>query len=334
VKKLTTISMFMVSLLILMASCTKEGPAGADGADGTVDCIKCHDNSEKIYTRSLQWAASGHATGSSFERNSTSCAPCHTSQGFLEVLQTGSSTTADAISNPSNVNCYTCHDIHKTYTEDDWKLTTSDPVDFLHLTVNSDQGTANLCINCHQSRAADPWPDVNDPTGSATITSIRFGPHHGPQGNLFAGTGGYEIGTGYTNSSHTNALKNSCVDCHMGEAYGSQAGGHSMSMTYEYHGSDAVWEANCVSCHTDGATVHAKVDAAQENITLLLDSLGTILVNKGHLAANGYVTTGTYTNEEAGIIYNYKLVEEDRSLGVHNYPYIKTLLENSIAAAK
>lgn len=319
--------MLMVGLLILFASCTKEGPAGADGADGaagTVDCIKCHDNSQKIYTRSLQWASSGHAIGGNFDRNSTSCAPCHTSQGFLEVLQTGNSTTADAIENPTNINCYSCHDIHKTYTEDDWNLTASDPVDFLHLAVNSDQGTSNLCINCHQSRTVDPWPDVADPTGSATITSYRYGPHHGPQGNLFAGTGGYEIGTGYTNSSHTNGLTNSCVTCHMGEADGVESGGHSMGFN----------ATQCASCHSDATALETKIATTQSNITVLLDSLGTILTNKGHLAANGYVTTGTYTNEEAGIIFNYKLVAEDRSLGVHNYPYIKTLLENSIAAAK
>jgi hypothetical protein len=39
-----------------------------------------------------------------------------------------------------------------------------------------------------------------------------------------------------------------------------------------------------------------------------------------------------YDNALAGAFYNYKFIEEDRSYGLHNYNYTKTLLENSIAA--
>ncbi|MBN2746893.1 MAG: hypothetical protein JXR34_09215 [Bacteroidales bacterium] len=326
-KKLTTLTALLVGLIITISSCTKEGPAGKDGQDGasgTVDCIKCHDNSQVIYTKSMQWAASTHATGGNFNRNSESCAPCHTSQGFLEVLETGNTVTAAVVNDPAPINCYACHNIHKSYTEDDWDLTATDAINFQHLTVNSDQGTANLCINCHQSRAVSPWPDAAAPNDSSTITSYRFGPHHGPQGNLFAGTGGYEIGGGYTNSVHSTQLDNSCLSCHMGTASGVSSGGHTMGFN----------TSKCSSCHTDAAALDTKIANTQSEITVLFDSLETILLNKGHLRPDKYVTTGTYTNDDAGIIYNYVLVKEDRSLGVHNYPYIKKLLQNSIAAAK
>lgn len=337
VKKFTTFTTLMVGLVLMTASCTKEGPAGADGKDGqsgTVDCIKCHEGSQKIFERETQWAASGHATNGNFERNGADCAPCHTSQGFLETLETGAMVCATDIANPMPPNCYTCHSIHDSYTEDDWTLTNQDPQEFWMNGVTSDQGTANQCIRCHQGRELTPYPDLNDLTATVTITSSRYGPHHGPQGMLFAGTGGMELGTGYTNSSHTTMLDNSCIDCHMGEPFGVQAGGHQMGMTYLYHGVDAVWEGNCVSCHTDGATVHTKVEAAQDEIKVLHDSLHVILEGKGFITSSGSVVTGSYTNLEAAIIYNYKYIEEDKSWGIHNYKYSKKLLENSITAAK
>lgn len=325
-------------LLIVMASCTKEGPAGADGAagaDGTVDCVKCHDNSQEIYAKTNQWAASGHATGGNYERNGEDCAPCHTSQGFLEVLATGGMTTATAISNPNPPNCYTCHNIHESYTEEDWALTNTEPVEFWINGVTSDQGTANMCISCHQTRVPSPAIDAANGTASVTISSPYWGPHHGPQGPMFAGTAGYEIGSGYTNSYHTANLENSCVDCHMAEAYGIQAGGHAMGITYEYHGSDAVYQAGCTDCHTDASALTAKIDDTQDNIEVLVDSLANVLIAGGYLdAASHRIVPGTYTNDEAGAVYNYLFVAEDRSAGVHNYKYAKKLLENSIAAVK
>lgn len=330
VKKFTKITALMVGLILMIASCTKEGPAGEpgtdgkDGTNGTVDCIKCHDNSQQIYTKSLQWSNSHHATGGNFNRNTNTCAPCHTSQGFLEVLSTDSVTTAATITDPAPINCYACHKIHATYTTDDWNLTATDPVKFQHDGAVSNQGKANLCISCHQSRPVSPWPDKTNPTGTVTITSYRYGPHHGPQGNLFNGTAGYEIGTGYANSAHKSQLTNSCNTCHMGTANGVETGGHTMGFN----------ATQCSSCHSDAAALTTKIATAQSDITNLYDSLETILLNKGHLRADKYVTTGTYTNDEAGVIYNYVLVKEDRSLGIHNYPYIKKLLENSIAAAK
>ncbi len=57
---------------MILASCTKEGPAGLagkDGSDGTSECITCHDDSQQIFEKSNQWASSGHAMNGNFERN-------------------------------------------------------------------------------------------------------------------------------------------------------------------------------------------------------------------------------------------------------------------------
>jgi hypothetical protein len=66
-----------------------------------------------------------------------------------------------------------------------------------------------------------------------------------------------------------------------------------------------------------------------EDLKALLESNGIMdtVAHPGYL-----VVPGTYSNELAGAFYNYKVIEEDRSHGLHNYKYTKTLLENSIAA--
>ena len=73
------------------------------------------------------------------------------------------------------------------------------------------------------------------------------------QGIMLAGTGGVEFaGTAtYGNSPHTTAITDACVTCHMAEAYGSQAGGHTWNMTYDYHGQETLNDAACQTCHTD-----------------------------------------------------------------------------------
>jgi nitrate/TMAO reductase-like tetraheme cytochrome c subunit len=322
-------------MIIVMASCTKEGPQGPAGEDGTVNCVKCHDDSQEIFAKTNQWAASVHATGGNFERNGASCAPCHTSQGFIEVLQNGGMATATDISNPNPPNCYTCHNIHKTYTTDDWELTNTDPVEFWINAEESDQGTGNMCIGCHQPRVPNPALDATNGSGTVTISSPYWGPHYGTQGAMFAGTAGYEVGTGYDNSFHAKNIENSCVDCHMAEAYGIQAGGHQMGMTYEYHGSEAIYQAGCTDCHTDASALETKIENTDIEISGLIDSLETILIAQGYLDANSHrIVPGTYTNDEAGAVYNYIFVAKDHSSGIHNYKYAKKLLENSIAAVK
>jgi hypothetical protein len=48
--------------------------------------------------------------------------------------------------------------------------------------------------------------------------------------------------------------------------------------------------------------------------------------------ANGTPAFPALTNAQFGAVLNYQLVVRDASTGVHNYSYIKKLLENTIAA--
>ncbi len=346
-KKITSYLMFVLILSVgLITSCTKVGPTGpagkdgtngtngTNGTDGTAGCIKCHDNSQIILAKSLQWEASFHATGGDFERNTKSCASCHTSQGFLETVENTPSggerpdTTAATIEDPAPQNCYTCHEIHQTYTPADWTNTTTTPVKLWISGKTVDFGKGNLCANCHQPRVPNPLPVIGG--DSITITSPYWGVHHGPQAGILGGTGGYEIGSGYSNSSHTTVVTNGCVTCHMAEPFGTQAGGHQMGMTYLYHGHEKINTAGCITCHPSG--LDAKIAATQTEVLDLLAQLKTLLVNHGAMSASGRIVTGKMSANVAGALLNYNMVEADGSEGVHNADYVKTLLNNSIQA--
>jgi nitrate/TMAO reductase-like tetraheme cytochrome c subunit len=337
----------IVAVMFIFASCTKEGPAGPagkdgvdgedgiDGTDGTATCIECHDNSQELFAKINQWEHSTHATGGNYERNEGECAICHTSQGFLGNLDGSYDWTAEGamISDPNPVNCYTCHQIHSTYTVADLAFTVTDPVELRNTgKATFDFGSGNLCASCHQGRTVDPFPAEGG--ADIEVTSSRYGVHHGPQANTIAGMGLFEPGTGYNNHAHSG-VENSCVHCHMAEPFGAQAGGHTWNMAYDYHGATEINTAGCMTtgCHSDAESVISNTEELQAEVQALLDELKGLLDAAG-ITAEGSDSSisGTYPAEVAGACLNYKAIVEDRSLGVHNPTYIKKVLQNSIAA--
>ena len=298
-------------------------------------CSDCHDDSTTIVSMQTQWAASVHATGGNFERNGSGCAGCHASEGFSELMTVGNEEPPDvaaAISNPSPINCRTCHEIHTNYDESDFALVGTDPGEIRVTGETVDFGKGNLCINCHQSRVGSPLAVPGG--GDIEITSFRWGPHHGPQGNVFAGIGGIELpgSASYASSLHTSMITDGCVSCHMAEAYGAQAGGHTMKMGYDYHDALRPNLAGCEDCHED--IEDFDLGGLQTEIIALLEELHGLMEADGLLREDGYILPAVWSSDKAGAYYNYKLIEEDRSNGVHNPKYAKALLVNSIAVFK
>ncbi|PKP03871.1 MAG: hypothetical protein CVU14_01275 [Bacteroidetes bacterium HGW-Bacteroidetes-9] len=326
---------------LFMTSCTKEGPAGpagqdgtngTNGTDGTTTCIVCHSDDQSIFSKEIQWANSQHGVGLNFERSEGECAVCHTSQGFLGDLDGSYDwTVAGAkIDNPNPQNCYTCHKIHDTYTAADLALTVNGPVALRNVTGTHDFGKGSLCASCHQGRTVTPFPVAGGP--DITVTSSRYGVHHGPQANAYAGVGKglFEVGGGLVNSAHSTMIGDACVTCHMGEAFGVQAGGHTMWMGYDYHGSTVLNTSSCEvsGCH-EGEDVQALTEEFQGEIATLLADLKLKLDATGITAAGSdNSVNGTYSGLVAGACLDYKALTEDKSLGVHNPKYIKKLLEN------
>jgi hypothetical protein len=237
------------------------------------------------------------------------------------------------ISNPNPPNCYTCHQIHKTYTPADLAFTVTGPVALRNTGGQTfDFGEGSLCASCHQGRTLDSFPTVGGP--DVNITSPYWGIHHGPQSNMLVAQGLFEVGTGYTGPHyHYSSNPNTCITCHMAEAFGAQAGGHTWNMAYEYHGHEKLNFAGCLSCHPDESALADKFDALETEVTGLLADLKVKLDANG-ITADGSDSPipGTYPAVVAGTFLNYSAIMQDRSNGVHNPTYIKKLLQNSIAA--
>jgi hypothetical protein len=310
-----------------------EGDEGPAGPEGTASCVQCHNDDTEIVAISAQWDNSTHATGGNFERNSSSCSRCHTSEGFVAYLDTGEGGTPE---NPSAIGCFTCHQPHTNYNFD---LRISEAVVLDEGGATYDKNASNLCANCHQSRVASP---AIPESGTIEITDIRWGPHHGPQANILSGNAAYEFAGESYDTDHAHYISDDsegCVTCHMALPFGAQAGGHTWNMTYEYHGSE---EDHIVGCETVGC--HSTLEdfnyhEIQDSVVVLIEALRTVLLDGGILDPDdpdyALVPEGgslTLTVTEAGALYNFQLFREDRSNGIHNPDLAFNALNASITA--
>jgi hypothetical protein len=326
---------------LILSSC--EGPAGppgldgedgADGMDANETCIVCHNSDVVLLARQEQTMSSHHLTGGNYGRNTIACAPCHTHQGFIETQASGETQTANTIMNPAPINCRTCHLIHNNYDASDWALITTSAVDLQYGDATVDLGgPENLCVNCHQSRPVNPDPLTQ--AGDLTIRSSRYGPHHGPQGNLVWGASGYEISGSKTypgEGSHPHAGAG-CTTCHMAEIpYGGvTAGGHTFNMTWDEGSEENI--GGCIACHS--SLEEFDHNGFQTEIAGLVDQIGAIMLTNGWLTEGGMVNASSSTplvlnQDQTGALLNYLTVMEDRSLGIHNPVYIEALLTNTL----
>jgi len=281
----------LVASGFLFNSC--EGPAGPPGVDGSTTCIVCHDDNQVIVTKTRQYNNSAHYLGTTSGYANISygptynCAGCHSSQGFLDNLLGESNLPYADITQP---NCYTCHNIHDTYTAEDWDLTHPDLVSPMTGTNGVDLGTGNQCTSCHQFVSyyldqSELFVNFND--GGLTTVDItefqsRLGVHHAPQYNILVGIDLFEF-TGsatYPTSNHVvDKAADGCVTCHMNDGFGDLTG-HSMAMTYSFHGPNYNWPASCLTCHVADGTndIDDKFESVKSATDLLLSDLYDLLV--------------------------------------------------------
>jgi len=344
-------------VVVLIAACEgPEGPAGPQGPAGPpgddfvnwegfkegIQCAMCHnpdiDTSYYVWAVRTQWAVSKHANGGAYFENSASCAPCHTTEGFIQQ-DLGQPITDWALSSP--IGCFACHSPHSRA---DFSLRTTDPVTMLAgvegvADYTFDYGNGNLCASCHKPRSINPKPDPTKTaaTDTITITSSRWYQHYGVQGPMLAGQNGFEF-DGYTfqNSFHTTSAtiqEEGCSICHMALEARNPAGGHTMYLESE----EGELTAGCETegCHSAPMTLD--YDDAQTDTEALLDSLHTLLLDREWITASGSINASSSSPLKiapaylSGALYNYFFVEHDLSLGVHNTKYAQQLLEASIA---
>ena len=259
----------------------------------------------------------------------------------------------------SPITCTGCHNPsrgHRSFDFEndgnDYALRNVNPIDlYIDSSVTIDMtnsvdplGLSNTCINCHQPRNSY---DVPTGTGDYTITSRRFGPHHGPQSTMLEGIMGANIPgtTGYPGrASSMHRTGASCTTCHMGptmEIDSRLVGGHTYNPTL----------STCIQCHdtmteTQFLEITYKGEEKRGGIDAWSDYyiLHDLLEAKGYINSSGYVLGNDGINyasnsnplvvpvAHAQAIWNYKTLEEDQSKGIHNPTYTEALLKNSIEA--
>ncbi len=315
-----------------------QGPAGETGpagANGNSTCTQCHVSDTEMFARELQYEGSGHYLNGNYAyANRDGCADCHTHEGFLARLAGGWGAGL-AVDNASPQNCRTCHKIHETYTRADYDLRTTAPV-ALQVGGTVDFGKGNLCANCHMSREISPMPAVGGP--AVDVTSSRYGGHHSPVANVLGGTGLFEFpGTIILAGPFIHGNKNvGCPACHMAPGYGNEGGGHTLNMEYDSHGTITQNLTGCLQAGCHASLTGFNDGNIQGQVQAQLDSLATLLRKAGIMAAAPSVSSksGSFSGDVAAAFINWQLVTEDKSLGIHNPPYVVGILRNTIDKMK
>ncbi len=295
----------------------------------------------------------------------TGAAGPNTAHGQLSYLTGGkiAESTYAGQSTVAEVSCVTCHDSSaaidphvtgKPYTPNSFPLRVPTAMDDQALLEKSSapgvsDGTpagkytvGNACMWCHKSRK-----DVTNfitPTNNA-LTSTYWGPHEGPQADIYTGLGGYHYaGQSYGNSSH-QAFDNGCVHCHMPDVQSNQGiGNHTFA--------PVVSTCTTAGCHTQAKNFD--VGGGKTAMTAGIQELRVALNNEGWLTRNAtapYVplaaadladtqfsldltmpgVTGL-TGDQAGAVYNYLILARGSAGGVHNPLYVRELIFDSVKA--
>lgn len=331
-KNIKFLSLLMIAATsLLFIQCTTDpipGPAGEDGVDGidgtngtsgTAECAACHNvtTTEEVHSSYLY---SGHAAGGAvdYAGSRAGCAECHSNEGYIDYATTGA-TNEMGYDSPTPISCTTCHGEHITFDFEndgyDYALRMPGAVTLMtddSYTINY-ENASNNCAFCHQPRRTPP---EDNGMGLFTVTSSHWGPHHGPQSTFLEGIQGAEIGGSVeypaaVSAAHRNG--SSCTECHMADPDGDINGYHTMIQT----------DSNCtITCHSNGIPDNVTgLEAAMLALGVKLEEIG--IVHDGH------PVEGTYKIEEAEAAWNYLLIMEDASNGIHNPNYAKALVANS-----
>lgn len=250
------------------------------------------------------------------------------------------------------IDCSTCHSsLHSTYGSSDLPaLTTVAPVPMTFfggaktITLAQKGGESHLCVRCHQPRPfsksnttdrnildyaalkANPTAIFYDAAQANSLNvlkpSYRMHTHYGTAGAIFAGMGGVEFGTGYTNSAHTT--KASCQDCHMANISTSTSnglsGGHSFVAKNNFNGCNV---ADCHNSNPISASTTSKYwKQTRDEIKNLLNQLaakltigGVDILNRNPTSTNLWL--GLTTNNYDGYINIYDPVNNKEGVALN-----------------
>jgi hypothetical protein len=302
------------------------GATGPAGADALNTCVQCHGSDATLLAIEWQYRRSAHYETVYYQRGG-SCMECHNHQGFITAAVNGQELPA-VFANPAPINCRTCHEIHTDFTAADYALTRTAPV-ALKVGGSLDMGDANLCGACHQARPISPSPTLGG--APVTIANFRYGPHYGPQANVFAQSGLFHFtGSATIPAPATNPHRAECSACHMlpGVANNNaiHAGGHVFTMR---DGATELISA-CTQCHSSATSFDHFGGKARTQAQLA--TLKDLLMAEGVMRDDGYAIPGTFDADVVAAFLNWKYFYYDGSYGLHNPEYVNAVLRNTIDA--
>ncbi|HKJ39138.1 MAG TPA: cytochrome c3 family protein [Anaerolineales bacterium] len=293
-----------------------EGPAGESAVATDLTCTECHNDTAIITGKKAPWETSVHGAGTAAEYagGRDGCTGCHSGASFSKMIEAGQTpaTYDGTAADVTHQDCRTCHQIHTSFTGEDWALETTAAVELYAFEgVTYDGGEGNLCGVCHQPRRAFAAGE----DGMVDVNSTHWGPHHGPQTAMLMGVAG--AGIEGNAAAHYSMVEDTCVSCHLGEN-----DNHTFLPTV----------AACQGCHADiedfdFSGLQTEVDALAAELAELLEAAGMYEIEADH------PVVGIYEADKAAALWNYILITaEDSSHGVHNPSYTVDLLEWSITA--
>lgn len=312
-------------------------------------CAKCHDSppNHNVYN---QWKNTIHAhpvmegrVVADAQRNTFSdCNRCHDGEMYVGFTYGRKLPVNLTTADQEVIGCASCHDPHSN--SNDYsvrnRVTGSDTLSGgIHYpsTVN----TAIVCLDCHKARRYNVW------YVQSRVTSSTWGPHESPQGDIVLGKNAATFNNiPYVSGSHAN-IEGLCVTCHMaattdtGTVTRDKVGGHTWNLHYDATNYDHV--TGCQGCHP-GVTKfddfmspsdfdgNGLIESWQKEIRGCLSNLGHALPHTGYDTVSWQLIAADSNNVNLRKAYwNYQLVKNDKSLGLHNPFYVVNVLLASIS---
>jgi hypothetical protein len=320
-------------------------------------CDKCHDSAPR-YPEPDQFRNSMHASTvwtSSFAKNNTTttynldaCIRCHDGNGFVAFTKgVAKDFSAYKLKDHTGITCATCHDQHGNGNLHQLRVTPSGSDTLGNgYSYTGLGGVGEICFNCHKARKSN--------TAMLNVSvSSTWGPHHNSQADELLGQNAAVMygDSAYANGSHKDVLADACVSCHMSatpdtsdHANYNKVGGHSWHMRNAANNYQNV--KVCQGCHTmdsfdtflasadyDG---NGKIEPVQTEVKGLLKQVALLLPHTGPDTALVINYSAIKASSDSIRLkkawWNYQLITNDGSYGVHNMAFTVDVLQRTIKA--
>lgn len=270
-------------------------------------CGTCHGEPTR-HGRYQQWQLSKHSNYelAREEGTNSTCAKCHSGNGFIQWANNGFSTAALTVDwnleGVHPVTCQTCHEPHGVGTTSGGP-TTNATVRVSGATPKldagftaTDVGSAAICMTCHNGRRGLR----ND--SNFSIADGTRAPHVGPQTDILMGQNMYFTGVGQR-GFHA-MIQDSCVTCHM------ESTKPPADLSNNYGGTNHTFYAStdiCSKCHTSitaesvQGPIEAKMHALQVEIERAIKATMQAQIRSGNTIDLNKLKTIKSANDIASV---------------------------------